>query len=630
MSTTKEGYNNFHVEYHQVLKGKRVWFPTRFVFVDTETTRKQVSNESLKHYLRLGQACYAVWNDRTRKDTEEWFGFTDADSLWDWLLSRTVGSVPLHVIGHNLKFDFLVLDGLRQLVKRGWLVYSLYEKGLVFLLRAGLPTDELLSHLDAGGEITEFTGKKFRKRIQFVDNTNLFPGKLASLGDSLNLKKLTMPETKDADENWDVYCKRDVEIMVEAWRKRIALIKQEDLGSFKLTLASQAMSTYRYKFMTDRIFITRFDWQMKMEREAYRGGRTEAFFVGNVEETPLYKLDVNSMYPYVMEKFSYPTALRRRVLNPTLKEVQKLLWDYLMIATVSLDVDEPVFPQRMNKRNVYPTGRFNTVLTTKELEYALAMKWVLDVEEVLLYSHAKIFEDYVNYFYLKRLQATKKGDGVARLMYKMMLNTAYGKWGQLGYKDRIIGTCDKEDFRVEHGHIVDTGVSFTHTYLGGVVTESVQEGDAYNAFPAIAAHVTANARMYLWWLFEEAGRENVYYCDTDSLFVNKKGYENLKPLLDDTALGALKVEGVSDNVVLNAPKDYVWSGKPTLKGIPEQAIKVRSYEYLMEIWPSLRGHISRKQVDGFYNVPMRKLLKRKVMWGEKGEDGWVVPYSLGG
>ena len=409
-----------------------------------------------------------------------------------------------------------------------------------------------------------------------------------------------MPKVKEDDETWAVYCRRDVEIMRLAWLARIKFLKDNRLGTFKLTLASQAMATYRYRFMTDRIHITHYDWQVKLERESYRGGRVEPFFVGKVEDVPLYKLDVNSMYPYVMWKYEYPTNIYKYQRNVNLYDLRVILRSKLATARVLVDVGEPVFPVRMDNRNVYPIGRFETVLTTPELEYALETSQLLEVRELITYDKARLFKSYVDFFYRLRLAAAARGDMVAKLMYKGLLNTAYGKWGQQGYTERVIGTCDPDDFHVEHGMIVDDGREYTHTFLGGTVTETMRDGESYNSFVAIASHVTAHARMYLWRLFQLAGRENVYYCDTDSLFVNAIGNYNLHSLCHDTQLGSLKVEGVSSDVTLNAPKDYVWDGKATLKGISQSAIKVRSYEYVMELWPSLRGHISRQQVDSFY------------------------------
>jgi len=85
--------------------------------------------------------------------------------------------------------------------------------------------------------------------------------------------------------------------------------------------------------------------------------------------------------------------------------------------------------------------------------------------------------------------------------------------------------------------------------------------EASNSFVAIASFVTAYARCYLWELIEKAGEENVLYMDTDSLFVTKKGYENLKDYLDNKELGKLKLEDVTEDLTIWGAKLYKFEAK---------------------------------------------------------------------
>ena len=67
----------------------------------------------------------------------------------------------------------------------------------------------------------------------------------------------------------------------------------------------------------------------------------------------------------------------------------------------------------------------------------------------------------------------------------------------------------------------------------------------------------------------------MFYCDTDSLFVNSDGYDNLKDLINPYQLGALKLEWESDDVVLNGLKDYTVDDYRKAKGIRKDAIEIR-------------------------------------------------------
>ena len=59
----------------------------------------------------------------------------------------------------------------------------------------------------------------------------------------------------------------------------------------------------------------------------------------------------------------------------------------------------------------------------------------------------------------------------------------------------------------------------------------------------LAAYITAGARSMLCRAIVIAGPENVYYCDTDSLFVNAEGFRRLQAagLLHEDMLGLFKL-----------------------------------------------------------------------------------------
>jgi len=91
---------------------------------------------------------------------------------------------------------------------------------------------------------------------------------------------------------------------------------------------------------------------------------------------------------------------------------------------------------------------------------------------------------------------------------------------------------------------------------------------SFNSFIAIAAMICAYGRVRLYDSIRDAGRRNVIYCDTDSLFVSNAGARRLRLTLHPTKLGRLKVVKSSDNVTIYGPKDYDFGGKRTQAGNP--------------------------------------------------------------
>ena len=154
------------------------------------------------------------------------------------------------------------------------------------------------------------------------------------------------------------------------------------------------------------------------------------------------------------------------------------------------------------------------------------------------------------------------------------------------------------------------------------------ETESYNSFCAIAAHVTAYARLYLYDTIVKAGYHNVLYTDTDSLFVNEQGYENIKHMIDKYRLGYLSLEMMSENgVTLYAPKDYIFDGKIRHKGVPDKARRVNNNTWEITLFPKLATFIRENDVNQYFNVTMNKTLKRNYNKG-RVEESEVLPFEF--
>jgi hypothetical protein len=66
---------------------------------------------------------------------------------------------------------------------------------------------------------------------------------------------------------------------------------------------------------------------------------------------------------------------------------------------------------------------------------------------------------------------------------------------------------------------------------------------------------------------------NVLYCDTDSVFVNETGYDNLKSEISQSELGKLKLEKSGDVEIFGA-KDYKFNNEIKMKGIKKNATQL--------------------------------------------------------
>jgi DNA polymerase elongation subunit (family B) len=405
-------------------------------------------------------------------------------------------------------------------------------------------------------------------------------------------------------------------------------ITENDLGNFGVTIAKQALNAFRHRFMKHSIFIHNNVSALELERESYHGGRTETFRMGEIKVKPVYIMDINSMYPSVMQENLYPTRLIKVIDDPTPEEFKRMRSRFLCIARLKVKTDFPCVPVDLGRRLIFPVGEFITTLCSPEIELIEKYGEIKEVYQVALYQGDHIFSKYVEYFYQKRVEAKRSGDKVKELLYKMVLNSLYGKFAQRGYNWKVIGDCSPEEIRDE---VIFHSTSNTWTklkYIGGSILERQEEREPYNTFPAISSFVTSYARVALYKYILLAGQDNVFYCDTDSLFLSPEGYQRVKAFVSDGALGCLRLEKRALSLVIFGLKDYILNTKETHKGIPAKAQKVKENTWEVTVWPHLKTFLKRGNVSTYANEVITKTLWRNYQKGFVLSSGQVVPYIL--
>ena len=595
---------------HYLRENRSQKVPHDFIFVDTETKQEQVSRNEVKHSLRLGWCVYYHTPEKKQPEREEWYEFRKVEDFWDFVEKHSKERSRIILISHNISFDFSILDGFEQLKNRGYDLLGFYMKMGASILRF------------RKGE------KRARKTITVIDNLNFFTGKLAEIGKVVNLPKLKVNFNTVGDDELSIYCKRDVEILLVLWKRYLQFLAENDLGVFGVTSASQSFNAYRHRFLHTKILLHTHKQALDLEQYGYHGGRTEAFFIGDVPEKKIYDLDVNSMYPFVMKKFKYPKYLVGYEEDVPLKELFNKLQNFYVIADVNLETKVPAFPFFDGVTLFYPIGKFRTILNWSELLYALQYEKIEKVNRLAFYDEADLFSEYVDYFYALKKKYKAEKNRVYYLFVKRFMNSLYGKFGQKTDEWEIVGRNDPRPTGIYEVWNVRTQKGYTERVIYGLCQRNVDRKTAFNAFPAIAAGVTANARMYLWSLILKAGRKNVYYCDTDSLFVNEQGLHNLSAFLSDSELGKLKVEGISNKCTIYGAKDYEFGDTVRMKGIRPDAEYLGNDSFLQEEFPSIVGMIRDRKLDGYIVKKVRKHLYRTYLKGNILADGWVDPIKL--
>ncbi len=619
-----------------------VW--EHFTFLDTETRPEDKTTDKAvieqvrngiktyeKHEFYLAVACHY---NRSR-DKERWYEYTGEQAdrdLWVHIDQLTRPRTKRIILAHNTKYDVIASGGLHWLHQLGYSL-TFFAEDKPFIMHFEKRTEQGV------------------KTIVMLSSTNWYGfTPLAKLGKLFGLEKLDVDVFNAPIEEILPYCRRDVEILMAASLAYINFVLDNDLGNASYTIASQAMKAFRHRFMKHDIYIHDNEQAILLERRSYCGGRTEAFQLGVIDQT-VYGFDVNSMYPSVMRTNLYPVNLERIVNGLSIEQVFDLLnAKYLLTAEVYLDTDEPVYPVKtQDKRLIFPVGRFKAVLSTPEIVYAIEHGHAVGFGDICIYFGEPIFTSYIDFFYNERLKAKAAKDKIHDTMYKLFLNSLYGKFGQQNrYNEKYENSELIEPmFGVRKVINIDTKEKLLLKVLGtDIFYKRKLEGiDAEHAesFPAIAAHVTAYARMELWKFIKIAGENNVYYSDTDSLYTNKEGKIRLDKakVCDNNALGFLKLERTLFITAIYGLKDYaygykkkvnrrsfkiVWERK--LKGIPKKAVKLSEDEFLVRLWPSTSSFLREGNVRNYMTRLVVKKLKRDYNKGNVQANGKITPYRL--
>lgn len=557
-------------------------------------------------------------------------GFKDfLSQFWSDVYAYARMNEKLYIFAHNAKYDVQVTAGVHYLIEQGYKVEGFSDSN-PFILEMS----KTFTHSPTSGRVYQEPKKK---TILILSSTNYFQASLKKLGEVFNLPKLDF----DHDEEFSmekalVYCERDVEILETAMESFISFIERENLGSFAMTVAGQSFKAYRQRFMTpETIFIHNDAEALRVERDAYAGGRTECFGMGEIEGHVNY-VDVNSMYPAVMKSKLYPVKLVTHWRECSLTQLKnKIMDDYLICCDARINTTIPIFHKKA-KRLIFPVGDFWTTLSTPELIEGLERGLITEVKNVCIYEAGNIFEPFVDFFYNQRLEAKKEKDEVHSYFFKIFMNSLYGKFGQKDVHWVRVGDAPPDEIGEYRIYERSTGKhSIVKVFGGGVFKKEQEEPvqESFNSFPAIAAHVTAYARMLLWECIETAGRENVFYSDTDSLFTNETGYQKLvaKGIIDQKILGKLKLED-EGKLILFGCKDYIFNGKEKIKGISKNAKPLPpspegNLRFAVTQWGGFSDRFKNKNFQKYYNKVIIKELKRDYNKGEV-HGNIVQPYQL--
>ena len=403
--------------------------------------------------------------------------------------------------------------------------------------------------------------------IKFIDSFHFSYCSLKQLGEEINTGKKYI-DIKNIYEVYKLNPKKvlkynlyDCKIVYDYMQRFTDTIENQFEVKIKNTLASTSQKIFLKNFCEHDIAGQNNNDELL---KSYYGGRVECFYIGEINR-PIFEMDVNSMYPYVMMNKKYPTTNFYESDKP---------YERNYIAEIQVTVKNvkiPIIPYRQNKL-LFPTGNFKTFATSVEIDKALSENQIQEIHYIKVYNFPAldfVFKNFIDYFYKQRKNAKDRKNKFDSEYYKRIMNHLYGRFA-----------LHKELKKLTRITVKNYNKIIPVTDSAGYITLNMNDKSKNYA---LSLFVTSYARIYLYELLKKVSKHfDVIYCDTDSCYFTKLEYTPLMNMIDtiyknfniDNKLGNYSLEcyesGIFYNVKAYLLNKYTDDKKIKLKGVKKE------------------------------------------------------------
>lgn len=469
-----------------------------------------------------------------------------------------------YIFAHNGEFDFTIL--FDNLIRN-------FDNSSLFVGSTFIKSKS--NNIPLNSTVRQIVKNPCPKK-QFCNSLTVLKTSVYDLGKNLGIEKMELADKfkdwKEGDGEIEVnhkdieYCFRDCEIVYHFLTKMY-----EKVGKIKFTVASCAMEIFTKQFLK---FKLQKNENNEIFRESYYGGRVECFRFGKI--IPIYKYDVNSLYPFVCTRMVFPHfAKLRKGRNLSLLYFKNyILKNYEGCANVTIEHEENfvgVLPYRKKFEIIFPYGVFTATYNFNELRAALETG-LIRIKKVHYYVFAPKFDfkelkEYMLHFYKEKCTQI----GAEYVLTKFLLNGLTGKFGQKEYGQKTYYETTEEITRAINDLPEGTKYKELHfsedrdDWFLEVFRKEKPKKIQWN-IPTISSYITSEARAYML-KFLVANEKSICYTDTDSLVLTKPLD---KKYISDSILGLFKKEHDSEiEIIGNKHYKSVVKGKKVthIKGV---------------------------------------------------------------
>lgn len=429
---------------------------------------------------------------------------------------------------HNLKFDGSFI--LNYLLSNG------YKRVDKITCDSARVFSTLIDDMGAFYSIEVAFNKKHI--VKFYDSLKLIPLKVSEIAKAFNLeesKGVIDYNIYEINETTINYISNDLIIVAKA----LKYFKDNKFN--KMTIGGCSYNQCRKEIKDfDKLFIELPNSTLETFRKAYRGGRSQVNPLHkNKILTNVKRYDINSMYPYIQAFKELPYG------QPIISKTPGKYKFEIYIIDISFKLKNGHLPSLLKTNKIFGVDSYYInsdsieEIVISNIDFNILKKHYdisfLNFKKIYGFKTSdKIFRDYI----LKYYNLKSNSSGGMKLLYKLILNNLYGKFGSKHKAKHKIPILENDT------------LSFK--------TSELEDMKKYYIPVAIA--ITSYGHEIIDNAIELTGVNNFIYCDTDSIHTLASLPNEI---VDNKEIGKFKLEGIETKSKYVRQKCYVYKENST-------------------------------------------------------------------
>jgi hypothetical protein len=293
-------------------------------------------------------------------------------------------------------------------------------------------------------------------------------------------------------------------------------------------------------------------------KDSYTGGSCDVY--KSYSNNKIYGYDVNSLYPFVMKNCEMPVGIPKYFEGDIFKIDSNPFGFFEVKVTAPEDLHIPllqtIYKTNNGRRNIAPVGTWIGTYFSEELKEAKKLGYQFEILRGYLFERENIFKDFINDLY--QLKANSEKGTADYLIYKLLMNSLYGRFGMSPIKESCVIV---DSLTAEAKYHNNDSLKISNVFGIGDNSELISFFNKYqihdnsnymNISIPIASAITSYSRIYMS-RFKNKYSDNLYYSDTDSIYLDTKLDSQY---ISDSILGKFKLEKTFDKSLFLSPKMY--------------------------------------------------------------------------